>query len=179
MSDTVIADRTASAAVASMIRVDHAGEFGAVRIYDGQLAVLGDRPVGAMLRHMRTQEREHLATFAGLVSQRRVRPTALMPLWHVGGFALGAATALLGESSAMACTEAVEDSVIEHYNRQLAAMPDGERALCADIARIRDEEREHGDQAIDAGARRAPGYRLLYSAIRLGCRAAIRLSEKI
>jgi len=179
MSDAAATGERASGAIAAMIRVDHAGEFGAVRIYDGQLAVLGDKPVGAMLRHMRMQEREHLATFAGLLSERRVRPTALMPLWHIGGFALGAVTALLGETSAMACTEAVEDSVIEHYERQLAAMPKAEPALLADIARIRDEEREHGDQAIDAGARRAPGYRFLYQAIRLGCRTAIRLSEKI
>lgn len=170
---------TKSAKISSIVRVDHAGEFGAVRIYDGQLAVLGERPVGTMLRHMREQEREHLASFARVMAEREARPTVMLPLWHVGGFALGALTAILGERSAMACTEAVEDTVVAHYDRQLEQLPRSEAALSTLITRIRDEEREHGDDAVASGARRAPGYRILYAAISAGCRAAIRISEKI
>lgn len=162
-----------------MIRVDHAGEFGAVRIYDGQLAVLGHKPVGKALRAMRDQEREHLATFAGLLAERRVRPTGLLPFWHVAGFALGAATALLGEEAAMACTQAVEDTVVAHYGAQLDQLGGAEPVLSADIARIRDEEQEHCDQAVQAGAKRAPGYSLIYRSIALGCRAAIAISQKL
>lgn len=161
-----------------MIRVDHAGEFGAVRIYDGQLAVLGARAVAPALRHMRAQEREHLSRFGEALIERRVRPTAFLPLWHVAGFALGAATALLGENAAMACTEAVEDTVVDHYDRQIDRLEDRDPTLSAMIARIRDEEREHGDHAIEAGARQVPGYRLLYGLIRRGCRTAITISER-
>lgn len=168
-----------SAKISSMVRVDHAGEFGAVRIYDGQIAVLGDRPVGTMLRHMRDQEREHLSSFAHVMAERRVRPTVMLPLWHFGGFALGALTALLGERSAMACTEAVEDTVVAHYDRQLDTLPPGEADLSTLIERVRDEERAHGHDAVASGARHAPGYDILYSLISAGCRAAIRISERI
>src|SRR5687767_1537435 len=95
--------------VERILRVDHAGEHGAVRIYEGQLAVLGDTPAAATIRRMAEQERKHLDTFDRLLPQHRVRPTALSPLWHAAGFALGAATALLGERAAMACTVAVEE----------------------------------------------------------------------
>lgn len=162
-----------------MIRVDHAGEFGAVRIYDGQIAVLGDRPVGTMLRHMRDQEREHLASFAQVMAERRVRPTLMLPLWHFGGLALGAVTAALGERSAMACTEAVEDTVVAHYDRQLDTLASSEGSLSMLIARVRDEERAHGDEAVASGARQAPGYGILYSLISAGCRVAITISERI
>ena len=178
-SEGVAASAGCDPVVAAMIRVDHAGEFGAVRIYDGQVAILGERAVGGSLRHMRQQEREHLARFGEQLAERRVRPTALLPLWHIAGFALGAATALLGEEAAMACTEAVEDTVVAHYDGQIARLDRREPALSALIARIRDEEREHGDHAVAAGARRAPGYRPLYGLISRGCRAAIAVSERI
>jgi ubiquinone biosynthesis monooxygenase Coq7 len=169
---------TTSTKVGSMVRVNHAGEFGAVRIYDGQIAVLGKRPVGKILRHMRDQEREHLASFAQVMAVRSVRPTVMLPLWHFGGFALGAVTAVLGERVAMACTEAVEDTVVDHYDRQLESLPRGEEDLSLLIERVRDEERAHGDDAIAQGAQRAPGHAILYSLISAGCRAAIRISEK-
>lgn len=179
IDDRLAALREARRQISAMIRVDHAGEFGAVRIYDGQLAVLGGQPVASTLVHMRDQEREHLARFGEQLAERGVRPTALLPVWHVAGFALGAATALLGEEAAMACTEAVEDTVVEHYDRQIDRLEDREPALRAMIARIRDEEREHGDHAIEAGARKAPGYQFLYHLIRGGCRAAIAVSERL
>src|SRR5688572_18875695 len=146
---------------AAMIRVDQAGEYGATRIYAGQLAVMGDRaPHSGEIRAMAEQERGHLGEFDALMARRGVRPTALQPLWSAAGYALGAATALLGPEAAMACTAAVEEEIDRHYTRQL-------------------DERAHRDAALAAGAERAPAYPLLNAAIRLGCRAAIRLSERL
>ena len=165
-----------------MIRVDQAGEFGATRIYAGQLAVMGDRgPHSAEIRAMAEQERGHRAEFDALMARRGVRPTVLQPLWNVAGYALGAGTALLGPEAAMACTAAVEQEIDAHYSRQLDELErDGDDPeLAAMIDRFRDDEREHREAALAHGAERAPGYPLLSAAIRLGCRAAIRLSEKI
>jgi ubiquinone biosynthesis monooxygenase Coq7 len=165
-----------------MIRVDQAGEFGATRIYAGQLAVMGDRgPHSAEIRAMAEQEVGHREEFDRLMAERGVRPTALQPFWHVAGFALGAGTALIGPEAAMACTAAIETEIDEHYSRQLDELEkDGDDPELADmIARFREDEREHRDAALAAGAEKAPAYPLLSAAIRLGCRAAIRLSEKI
>jgi len=112
-------DLSAPARAERMIRVDHAGEYGAARIYAGQLAVLGRGRKGDLLRHMEAQEQEHLRTFKDLIADRRVRPTVLLPLWHVAGFALGAVTAVLGERAAMACTVAVEETIDAHYSGQI------------------------------------------------------------
>jgi ubiquinone biosynthesis monooxygenase Coq7 len=166
----------------AMIRVDQAGEYGATRIYAGQLAVMGDRaPHSGEIRAMAEQEHGHLRAFDALAAGRGVRPTALQPLWSVAGYALGAATALLGPEAAMACTAAVEEEIDRHYTRQLETLEqDGDDPELAElIGRFRDDERAHRDAALAAGAERAPGYPLLSAAIRLGCRAAIRLSEKI
>ena len=165
-----------------MIRVDQAGEFGATRIYAGQLAVMGDRgPHSAEIRGMAVQEEGHRAEFDALMARRGVRPTALQPLWDMAGFALGAGTALIGPEAAMACTAAVEEEIDRHYSKQLDTLErDGDDPeLAGMIARFRDDERDHREQALNAGAERAPGYPLLSAAIRLGCRAAIRLSEKV
>ena len=165
-----------------MIRVDQAGEFGATRIYAGQLAVMGDRgPHSAEIRAMAEQEKGHRAEFDALIAKRGVRPTALQPFWNVAGFALGAGTALIGPEAAMACTAAVEEEIDRHYSRQLDELErDGDDPELADmIQRFREDEREHRDAAIAHGAENAPGYPLLSAAIRLGCRAAIRISEKI
>jgi 3-demethoxyubiquinol 3-hydroxylase len=172
-------DPSPRASVARMIRVDHAGEYGAVRIYQGQRAVLGQGPAGPVLAHMQAQEEAHLARFEALIAERRVRPTALLPLWHLAGFALGAATAALGERAAMACTVAVEEAIGGHYAAQEEALGEQEPALRATIAGFRAEEAEHRDIGLDHGARAAPGYRLLTAAIKAGCRAAITLSERI
>jgi ubiquinone biosynthesis monooxygenase Coq7 len=167
--------------IARMIRVDQAGEYGAKRIYAGQLAVMGDRgPDSAEIRHMADQEEVHLARFNEMVAERGVRPTALQPFWHVAGFALGAATALIGPKAAMACTAAVEEEIDRHYSEQLdeLASAGGESELADVIEKFRDDEREHRDAALAAGAEEAPAYPLLSGAIRLGCRAAIRLAER-
>ena len=161
-----------------VVRVDHAGEYGAKRIYEGQLAVLGRRPVGAQIRHMAEQERAHLETFERLIVERRVRPSVLHPLWHVAGFALGAGTALLGERAAMACTVAVEEVIDEHYARQAAALGDDEPEIVAKIEQFRAEELEHRDIGLAHEAERAPAYRPLAAAIKAGSRAAIWLAER-
>ena len=163
-----------------MLRVDQAGEYGATRIYAGQLAVMGDRaPHAAEIAAMATQEAEHRACFDAMIARRGVRPTALQPLWNAAGFALGAATALIGPEAAMACTAAIETEIEKHYSAQLDELGDDDPELAATIAEFRDDEREHHATALAAGAERAPAYPLLSGAIRLGCRMAIRLSERI
>ncbi|MCP5395647.1 MAG: demethoxyubiquinone hydroxylase family protein [Sphingomonadaceae bacterium] len=166
----------------TMIRVDQAGEFGATRIYAGQLAVLGDRgPHAAEIRHMAEQEREHREKFDALMARRGVRPTALQPFWSVAGFALGAGTALIGPEAAMACTAAVEEEIDRHYSAQLDELEANgdDPELAGMIEEFRADEREHRDAALAAGAERAPAYPLLSGVIRLGCRAAIKLAERI
>ncbi|MGD0191567.1 MAG: demethoxyubiquinone hydroxylase family protein [Rhizomicrobium sp.] len=168
--------------IAAMIRVDHAGEYGAVRIYEGQLAVLGERAgsksAAGAIREMARQEQEHLDTFDRLVNERRVRPTALEPVWRMAGFALGAATALMGEKAAMACTAAVEEVIDEHYARQIERLKT-DPELKKIVETFRADEIAHRDEAIAHGAEDAPGYTVLREAIKTGCRLAIRLSERI
>jgi ubiquinone biosynthesis monooxygenase Coq7 len=164
----------------AMLRVDQAGEYGATRIYAGQLAVMGNRaPRAAEIAAMAMQEAAHRARFDALLARRGVRPTALQPLWSVAGFALGAATALVGPETAMACTAAVEEEIDRHYTRQLEQLGDSDPELSAMIDEFRAEEREHRDAALAAGAERAPAYPLVSAAIRLGCRFAIGLSERL
>jgi 3-demethoxyubiquinol 3-hydroxylase len=165
----------------AMIRVDQAGEYGATRIYAGQLAVLGDRSTAARaIAGMANQEERHREFFDGMIARRGVRPTALQPLWDVAGFALGAATAAIGPEAAMACTAAVETEIDAHYRAQLDELGDSDDPeLSEAVARFREEELEHRDAAIEAGAEMAPAYPLLAGLIRLGCRGAIALSKRI
>ncbi|MAU40820.1 MAG: demethoxyubiquinone hydroxylase family protein [Kordiimonas sp.] len=176
----IAADPTAKELVDRFIRVDHAGEYGATRIYAGQLAVLGENhPLCPTIRHMAAQEDVHLDHFNHLITQRGVRPTALTPFWHVAGFALGAATALMGEKAALACTAAVEDVIDEHYREQLDSLGSDEQELAETIEKFRQEELEHHDTALDLGAADTPGYELLSGLIKGGCRLAIKVAEKI
>jgi ubiquinone biosynthesis monooxygenase Coq7 len=177
-------DPDARALVERVIRVDQAGEFGAVRIYQGQLAALrwrgqanseAARKIAAMAR----SEREHNSTFDRLAAERRVRPTVLSPLWNLAGFALGAATALLGEKAAMACTVAVEETIDEHYAAQAAALGDDEAELRATVEKFRAEEIEHRDTALASGAEQAPAYEALTRVIKTGSKLAIWLSTRI
>jgi ubiquinone biosynthesis monooxygenase Coq7 len=166
--------------VESMVRVDQAGEYGATRIYAGQLAVLGARhPAARSIARMESQEREHLKTFDALMLDRGVRPTLLQPFWNVAGYALGAATALMGPNAAMACTAAIETEIDKHYSEQLGALGSDEPDLAGTIATFRQEELEHRDTALQEGAEHAFGYPLLSAAIRAGCRLAIELSKRI
>lgn len=172
--------------LAEMLRVDHAGEYGAVRIYEGQLAVFKHLPHKARMTRLLTDmakgEEAHLARFDELLATRRVRPTAMAPIWEAAGFALGAATALMGEKAAMACTAAVEEVIDEHYGAQaeaLAQLGDDETDLRQTIEQFRAEEIEHKETALAEGAEQAPGYELLSGAIKAACRFAIKVSEKV
>jgi ubiquinone biosynthesis monooxygenase Coq7 len=187
MSDKPVPPRPGHGAsarrLAEILRVDHAGELGAVSIYRGQRAVLGAAPgherIAGQLAEMEGHEAEHLARFDRLLTQRRVRPTALAPVWRLAGFALGAGTALMGDKAAHACTEAVETVIEEHYADQVAELADREPELAAELEQFRQEELAHRDLARDEGAREAPGYALLSAIIRTGCRTAIKISEKV
>jgi ubiquinone biosynthesis monooxygenase Coq7 len=181
MSDTPFlpGDPTQAETIERIIRVDHAGEYGAARIYEGQLAVLGRGEKGDLLRHMRDQEQVHLDTFSALMTKRRVRPTALLPLWHVAGFALGALTASLGTRAAMACTVAVEEAIDEHYAGQAASLGEDEAELRGTIERFRAEELEHRDIGLENEAELAPAYRLMSAVIKAGCKVAIAVSERV
>jgi len=165
---------------ASMLRVDQAGEYGATRIYAGQLAVLRRNcPEARLVARMASQEERHLKRFNQLMAERRVRPTALQPLWNAAGFALGAATALMSEQAALACTDAVETEIDKHYREQLAELGEDDPELAADIEEFRADELEHRDSARAGGATNAIGYPLLTAAIRAGCRVAIELSKRV
>jgi ubiquinone biosynthesis monooxygenase Coq7 len=187
MSDKPIPPRpgqgSARVRLAEILRVDHAGELGAVHIYRGQRAVIGPAAsharIAGQLAEMEAQEAEHLARFDRLLTEHRVRPTAMAPVWRLAGFALGAATALMGEKAAHACTEAVETVIEGHYAGQIAELAEREPELAAELARFREDELAHRDLARDEGAQQAPGYGLLASVVRAGCRAAIKISEKI
>ncbi len=165
-----------------MLRVDQAGEYGATRIYEGQLAVMGNRARHARdIAAMASQEEAHRATFDAMMTARRVRPTLLQPLWSRAGYLLGAATALIGPEAAMACTVAIEEEIDRHYSRQLDLLEESgaDPELEGHVRAFREDERAHRDTALEAGAERAPALPLLSGAIRLGCRLAIRLSERI
>ena len=187
MSDKPVPPRpgygATEARLAEILRVDHAGELGAVHIYRGQRAVLGEAAghtrIAGQLAEMEAHEAEHLARFDRLLTERQVRPTAMAPVWRLAGFALGAGTALLGEKAAHACTEAVETVIEEHYAGQIAELQGREPELAAELSKFRDEELAHRDLAIEEGAREAPAHGLLSAVIGAGCRAAIKLSEKV
>ena len=172
-----------SARLAEILRVDHAGELGAVHIYRGQRAVLGAakgrEKIAADLAEMEGHEAVHLARFDKLLNENKVRPTAMAPLWRVAGFALGAGTALLGEKAAHACTEAVEDVIEKHYASQITELEGRDPELAAELSKFRDEELAHRDHALSEGAQEAVGYPVLAAVIRAGCRAAIKISEKL
>ena len=186
------------------IRVDHAGEYGANQIYKGQMAVLGPKGIGALpfipssgkkvpveetgalIQHMWDQEKEHLAAFEKLLPMHRARPTALLPIWNIAGFALGAGTALLGREAAMACTVAVESVITDHYNDQIRALvairdelSEEEKKILDIITKCRDEEQEHHDTGLEQEAEKAVAYPLLSQAIKLGCKGAIWITEKV
>lgn len=177
--DDLPGDISKAERVARIIRVDQAGEFGAARIYAGQLAVLGKSPVAPVLRDMAAQEQRHLEAFNKLMVERRVRPTLLAPVWHVAGFALGAASALLGERAAMACTVAVEEVIDEHYAKQAAQLGDDEKPLRDLVEEFRGDENAHRDTALKHDAQDTPGYEILTGAIKSASRLAIWLSTRL
>jgi len=175
--------RIAEMRIAEMLRVDHAGEYGAVAIYRGQQAIFCKSPktreIAAQLAEMEAEEQNHLDAFDKLLNENEVRPTALAPIWNVAGFGLGVVTALMGEKAAHACTEAVETIIEGHYADQIEELGDTEPELSATFTKFREEEIAHRDTAIEGGAQDAPGYPLLSGLIKAGCRLAIKVSEKV
>jgi len=171
---------TDKATLDEIIRVDHAGEYGATKIYDGQIAVFGkNSKIGKTIQHMADQEQEHIEKFNDLIIENRVRPTALLPFWNVTGFALGAGTALMGEKAAMACTVAVEKVIGEHYRDQQELLEDDQRELKKTIAKFEKDELEHHDIGIEHDAENARGYKVMTKIIEIGCKTAIAISKKI
>ena len=172
-----------AARLARMLRVDHAGELAAVHIYRGQRAVFaavsGHEAIGAQLERMEAHEARHLARFDTLLTETRTRPTLLAPAWRLAAYALGAGTALLGKTAAHACTDAVESVIEQHYAGQIAEIGDRDPALAAELAGFRDDELAHQREAVESGARDAPGAAILSAVIRTGCRAAIKIAERI
>ena len=163
-----------------IIRVDHAGEYGATRIYDGQIAIFGkNSKIGKTIQHMADQEQEHIETFENLIIKHRVRPTALLPLWNIAGFTLGVSTALMGEKAAMACTVAVEKVIGEHYSKQQDLLEDDEKELKKTIAKFEKDELEHHNIGLEHDAENAPGYKIMTKIIEIGCKTAISISKKI
>ena len=170
------------ARLAEILRVDHAGELAAVHIYRGQQAVFAAAGKGELsdsFAGLREQEAQHLKAFDALLAERGVRPSLFTPLWRAAAFALGAGTALIGDKAAHACTDAVEEVIGQHYAGQVEELKDREPELAERLAGFRDEELKHQADAVDEGAREAPGYGPLSQAIKAGCRVAIRTAEKI
>ena len=163
----------------AILRVDHAGETAAAKIYDGQLVILKYTSVGPTIQHMKDQEQEHLDTFNKLLVENNTRPTALLPIWNVMGFGLGMASALMGEKAAMACTIAVEEVIGEHYAKQAEALDEDRSELKATLIKFRDEELDHLETGVEYEGRQAPGYEIMKTIIQFGCRTAIKISEKI
>ena len=172
--------KTERSILEEIIRVDHAGEYGATRIYDGQIAVFGkNSKIGKTIQHMADQEQEHIQKFEELIVKNRVRPTALIPVWNVAGYALGVSTALLGEKAAMACTVAVETVIGNHYGEQISLLEDDQKELKKTIKKFKADELEHHDIGIAHDAEKTPGYKVLSKVIELGCKTAIEISKKI
>ena len=175
--------RKAPQAIAQMLRVDHAGEYGAVAIYRGQQAVFKRSPatqdMAAQIAEMEAEEQKHLTAFDEMLVEREVRPTALAPIWQAAGYGLGVVTALMGEKAAHACTEAVETVIEQHYAEQIEATRDIDPALSAVFTEFREDELHHKDIAVDGGAKDAPGYGLLSRVITAGCHAAIAVTKRI
>lgn len=163
----------------AMIRVDQAGEYGAARIYAGQLAVLGGRhKMAGEIRHMAHQEQRHLDGMNAVMARRGVRPTLFGPFWQVAGYALGAGTALLGPKAMMACTEAVETVIDEHYGEQTEALADGnDPELKAMVDDYRADELEHRDAA--AAYTGGGAFPVMEAVIKAGCRIAIAVAKRI
>lgn len=172
-------DYTPKNAKAEAIRVNHAGEYGAQRIYAGQLAVLGKSDVAPVIKEMQAQEVEHLETFNDYIRKEHVRPSALLPLWHVAGYALGAGTALMGEKAAMACTVAVETVIADHYQEQLDSLDDSEGELKKTIKKFQADEQEHHDIGIEHDAEHTPFYSLLSGVIKAGCRLSVEVAKRV
>ena len=165
------------------IRVDHAGERGAIKIYEGQLLALNtikkNDNLKKTIEEMREHEREHCEFFAKEIKQRNIKPTKFLPLWDLLGIGLGFGTTLLGKKAAMLCTASVEEVIDEHYQNQINQLEDDEKNLREKITKFREDELHHKDLAYEEGASKEGIYGILDKVIKTGSKIAINISEKI
>jgi len=166
-----------------IIRVDHAGERGAIKIYEGQLLALKtikqDNDLKDKIEEMKEQEKEHLEYFEKEIQKRKIKPTYLLPVWDLMGVTLGFGTALLGKKATMLCTASVEEVIEEHYQNQLKKLGNDEIDLKEKIQKFKGDEAEHKNLAYESGATTKGIYSIMDKIIRTGSRIAITISEKI
>ena len=166
-----------------IIRVDHAGERGAIKIYEGQLLALGtikqDKNLRKIIEEMKEQEKEHLEYFEKEIQKRKMKPTYLLPLWDLMGISLGFGTALLGKKAAMLCTASVEEVIEDHYENQLRKIGEDEKELKEKIEKFKGDEMNHKNTAYEAGASKIGLYSIMDKIIKTGSKIAITISEKI
>ena len=166
-----------------IIRVDHAGERGAIKIYEGQLLALStirqDEDLKSIIEEMKEHEKEHLEYFEKEIQKRKIKPTYLLPLWDIMGVSLGFGTALLGKKAAMLCTASVEEVIETHYENQLKKIGSDEKDLKIKIEKFKSDEVNHKNIAYDSGASKSGIYSVMDKLIRTGSKIAINISEKI
>ena len=166
-----------------IIRVDHAGERGAIKIYEGQLLALNtfkkNEKLKKMIEGMKEHEKEHFEYFDKEIQKRNIKPTVFLPIWDLLGVTLGFGTTMLGEKAAMLCTASVEEVIDGHYKNQLEKLGDDERELKKSISKFRDDEIDHKNMAYQKGATKQGFYFILDKIIQASSKAAIKVSEKI
>ena len=176
-------EKTNKKILEEIIRVDHAGERGAIKIYEGQLLALKtikqDNDLKDKIEKMKEQEKKHLEYFEKEIQKRKIKPTSLLPLWDLMGVTLGFGTALLGKKAAMLCTASVEEVIEDHYQNQLQKLGNDEKDLKAKIEKFKEEEIEHKNMAYETGVTNKGFYSIMDKVIRTGSRIAITISEKI
>ena len=169
--------------VEEFIRVDHAGERGAVKIYEGQLLALNtlvsDDKLKKTVEEMKVHEKEHCEFFENEIKKRNIKPTKLLPLWDLLGVTLGFGSTLLGKKAAMLCTASVEEVIDKHYQNQIDQLDENEKELKKNIIRFREDELNHKDIAYEKGATKEGCYSILDKIIKTGSKIAINISEKI
>ena len=176
-------EKTNKKILEEIIRVDHAGERGAIKIYQGQLLALKtlkkDEVLKDKIEEMKEHEKEHLEYFEKEIQRRKIKPTYLLPLWDVMGITLGFSTALLGKKAAMLCTASVEEVIEDHYENQLKKLGNDEMVLKAKIEKFKKEEVNHKNIAYELGATNKGIYSIMDKVIKTGSKIAITISEKI
>ena len=176
-------EKTSKKTLEEIIRVDHAGERGAIKIYEGQLLALKtikqDDSLKSKIEKMKEHEKEHLEYFEKEIQKRKIKPTYLLPLWDLMGVTLGFGTALLGKKAAMLCTASVEEVIEDHYQNQIKKLGNDEEELKANIEKFRSDEINHKNIAYESGATNEGIYSVMYKVIKTGSRIAITISEKI
>ena len=169
--------------IEEFIRVDHAGERGAIKIYEGQLLALNtfvkDENLKKTIEKMKSHEKEHLDFFNKEIKKRNIKPTKLLPLWDLLGIGIGFGSAIIGKKATMLCTASVEEVIDEHYQNQINELDSGEKVLKEKIKKFRDDELHHKDIAYEQGATKKGLYSILDKVIKTGSKVAIRISEKI